>query len=48
MSKMTNDHGILETEANYYIVGQSQAVASAVTTYENAISTYSNSLLENI
>lgn len=48
MSEMMNDHGILDTEANYYIVGQSQAVASAVTAYENAISTYSNSLLENI
>lgn len=38
----------LDTEANYYIVGQSQAAASAVTAYEKAISTYSNSLLENI
>ena len=39
---------MLNTEANYYFVGQSQAVASAVTAYESAISTFSNSVMENI
>ena len=39
---------ILDKEVNYYFVGQSQTVASAVTAYESAISIYSNSVMENL
>ena len=39
---------MLDTEANYHFVGQSQTVASVVTAYESAISTFSNSVMENL
>lgn len=39
---------MLDTETNYYFVGQSQEVAAAVTAYESAISTFSNSVMENL
>lgn len=39
---------MLDTEANYHFVGQSQTVASVVTAYESAISTFSNSIMENL
>ena len=39
---------MLDTEANYYFIGQSQMVASAVTAYESAVSTFSNSFMENL
>ena len=38
---------MLDIETNYYFVGQSQAVAPAVTAYESAISTFSNSVIDS-
>lgn len=38
----------LSDTSNLYIVNQSQVMAPAVAAYENAISTFSNSIIENI
>lgn len=38
----------LSETSNLYIVNQSQAMASAVAVYENAISTFSNNIIENM
>lgn len=38
----------LSDTSNLYIVNQSQAMAPVVAAYENAISTFSNSIIENI
>lgn len=38
----------LSDTSNLYIVNRSQAMASAAAVYENAISTFSNSVMENI
>ena len=38
----------LSDTSNLYIVNQSQVMTPAVVAYENAISTFSNSVIENI